>query len=153
MLDAIKSFFSNEIEPGAHGGDDSSAPMSVEVAACALMLEIAHADDEFSESERTHIEGVLRRHFALQDDKIDELLRLSEKERKASVDLFQFTRLIAESYDLGQKMVLAEALWGLVYADGEVEKHETFLMRKLSPLLGLEAGYLSEARKRAEKKR
>lgn len=152
MLDAIKSFFANEIEAGASDTDSEKTSMSVEVAACALMLEIAYADDEFSDSERIHIEGVLRRHFALPEEKVDELLRLAEEERKTSVDLFQFTRLIAGSYDLGQKMVLAEALWGLVYADGEVASHETYLMRKLSSLLGLEAGYLSQARKNVENK-
>ncbi len=150
MLNAIKSFFEKEISGAAVESKSGTVSMSVEIAACALMLEIAHADDEFSPSERGHIEGVLRRHFDLPAEKVDELLKLAEKERTASVDLFQFTRLISESYDLGQKMVLAEALWGLVYADGEVAKHETYLMRKLSPLLGLEGGYLAEARKNVE---
>jgi uncharacterized tellurite resistance protein B-like protein len=46
-------------------------------------------------------------------------------------------------------MVLAEVLWGIVYADGQLSSHETYLMRKLGNLLDLRPGYLSEARKRA----
>ena len=46
-------------------------------------------------------------------------------------------------------MVLAEVMWGLVYADGQLAKHESYLMRKLSSLLELRPGYLAEARKRA----
>ena len=36
-----------------------------------------------------------------------------------------------------------------LYADGELAKHEDYLMRKLSNLLQLRPGYLAEARKRA----
>jgi uncharacterized tellurite resistance protein B-like protein len=62
--------------------------------------------------------------------------------------LYQFTRLIADRYDLGQKMLLAEVMWRVVYADGELAKHESYLMRKISSLLDLKPGYLSEARNR-----
>jgi uncharacterized tellurite resistance protein B-like protein len=46
-------------------------------------------------------------------------------------------------------MVLVEVMWRVVYADGELAKHESYLMRKISNLLGLKPGYLAEARKRA----
>ena len=46
-------------------------------------------------------------------------------------------------------MVLAEVMWGLVYADQELASHESYLMRKLSTLLELRPGYLAAARKRA----
>jgi uncharacterized tellurite resistance protein B-like protein len=57
---------------------------------------------------------------------------------------------VAEHYSLGQKMVLAEAMWGLVYSDGELASREDYLMRKISGLLRLEPGYLAEAKKRVE---
>ena len=66
------------------------------------------------------------------------------------MDLWQFTNLIAQNYTVGQKMVLAEIMWGLVYSDGELADKEKYLMRKISHLLGLEPGYLAVARKRAE---
>ncbi|MFQ5550263.1 MAG: TerB family tellurite resistance protein [Gemmatimonadales bacterium] len=153
MLDSIRSFFRQEIEAPtpapATAGESTDSP-NLALAACALMLEIAYADDEFADSERSHVEGVLARHFELPQEKIAELVELAEKERRQAVDLFQFTQLIADSYDEAQKMVLAEALWGLVFADGEVAAHETYLMRKMSHLLGIEPGFLAEARKRAE---
>ena len=46
-------------------------------------------------------------------------------------------------------MVLAELMWGVILADGELATHETWLVRKLAHLLELEPGYLSEARKAA----
>jgi uncharacterized tellurite resistance protein B-like protein len=78
-----------------------------------------------------------------------ELILLADAERRRAVDLYQFTSLITASYDEGQRMVLAEVMWGLVYADGELAKHEDYMMRKLSTLLELRPGYLAEARNRA----
>ena len=45
-------------------------------------------------------------------------------------------------------MVLAEVLWRVVYADGELSRHESYLMRKLANLLELRPGFLAEARRR-----
>jgi uncharacterized tellurite resistance protein B-like protein len=118
------------------------------VAACALLLELAHADDEFSDSERHHVEAVVRRHLALDEDTAQRLIDLADEERRAAIDLFQFTSLIRDSYDLGQKTLLAEIMWGVVLADGRIERHESYLLRKIANLLDLKPGYLAEARKR-----
>ena len=151
MLEAIKRFFDSNIAPEdapeAAGEADRADPL--QVAACALMLELAYADDEFSREERDHIEEVLTRHFAVSEQTARELMALADAERRQAVDLYQFTSLINKHYDEGQRMVLAEVLWRLVYADGELAKHESYLMRKLSTLLELRAGYLAEARQRA----
>lgn len=151
MLDAIKSFFSTTMEdvPEEKEGTEIT-PEQARLAACALLVELAHADDEFSDGERAHLEGCIRRQFGLDEARAAELLELAEKERVGAVDLFQFTRLIDRSFSLGQKMVLAEAMWGLVYSDGTLASREDYLLRKISNLLHLEPGYLSEARKRVE---
>ena len=39
--------------------------------------------------------------------------------------------------------------WGLILADGQIARHEAYLLRKIANLLDLEPGYLSAARKRA----
>jgi uncharacterized tellurite resistance protein B-like protein len=96
---------------------------------------------------------VAREHFGLDDETARELIALADAERRHSNDHYQFTRLIAAEYDLGQKMVLAELMWGVILADGELATHETWLVRKLAHLLELEPGYLAEARKAAGGKR
>lgn len=131
--------------PAASGADNRP----LRVAACALLLEMAHADDEFAPEERRHIEEALGRHFDLPPEEVVELIALAEDERKRATDLFQFTTLINESYDEGQRVALAEVLWRVVYADGELSRHESYLMHKLSNLLDLRPGDLAEARKRA----
>lgn len=153
MLNSIRSYFKQNLEPADHEpGDDIDSERShdpIPVAACALLLELAYADEEFTDDEREHIETAMAHHFALSPETVAEVMALADEERKKSVDLYQFTRLIAEKYDLGQKMLLAEVMWRVVYADGELAKHESYLMRKISNLLDLKPGYLSEARRKA----
>lgn len=155
MLGSIKSFFDKHLAPAdATRAADSTAQAESEqhrlaLAACALLLELAHADDEFTDDERQHIQDAMVRHFALPADQVDRLIALAEEARVQSSDLYQFTSLITKSYSEGQRMVLAEVMWRLVYADGELAKRESYLMQKLSHLLELRPGYLAEAKKRA----
>lgn len=151
MLDAIRGFVNRRILAPADPVAAPAArdPSGVQLAACALLLELAHADGNMSPPELAHIESALQRHFGLDDATARELIALAEAERSQSIDHFQFTRLIASEYDLGQKLVLAEVMWGVILADGQLATHETWLVRKLGHLLELEPGYLSEARKSA----
>jgi uncharacterized tellurite resistance protein B-like protein len=151
VLDAIRRFVSERLvhHSGTSGTGNVAGPRPVELAACALLLELAHSDGEFSEEERQHIERTLVHHFGLDETTGAELLRLAEAERSQSLDHFQFTRLIAQEYDLGQKMVLAEVMWGVILADGRLSDHETHLVRKLASLMQLEPAYLAQARRAA----
>ena len=53
-----------ERAPPVGAGKTESAP-DIRLAACALLLELAQADDEFTEDERQHLESPLRRHYGL----------------------------------------------------------------------------------------
>jgi uncharacterized tellurite resistance protein B-like protein len=154
VLEAIRRFVSERLTTGNDVPADAATPTGpspVQLAACALLLELAHADGEFTAEEQQHIERTLVRHFGLDEPTAGELLRLAEAERSQSLDHFQFTRLIATEYDLGQKMVLAEVMWGVILADGRLSDHEAHLVRKLASLMQLEPSYLAQARHAASK--
>jgi uncharacterized tellurite resistance protein B-like protein len=152
MLDAIRKFVSQRIvraDSDAQMADAQTGPSALQLAACALLLELAHADDEFSDAERAHIESALGRHFGLDETTARELIELAQAERREAIDHFQFARVITQHYDLGQKMVLAEVMWGVILADTEISRHESYLVRKLASLLDLAPVYLSQARQAA----
>lgn len=146
MLDAIKSFFGASMAP--ESPDDEIDESEVRLAACALLIEIAHADDDFTSDERQHLMSAIRRQYGLDEERAEELIRLAEDARADAVDLWQFTKLIKSTYSLGQKMVLLEVMWGLVYSDGELSSHEESLMRRVCHLLDVAPGYLSDVKKR-----
>lgn len=158
MRESIRQFFAERMAQGTTAESNGRAQAHVDaederqrlhIAACALLLEIAHADETFSDSERLHIEAVMQRHFDLDEETASALMELAEAERTRAIDLYQFTSLIRDNYDLGQKTLLAEIMWGLILTDGEVQRHESYMLRKIANLLDLEPGYLASARKRA----
>ena len=150
MIDRFKSFFSREMALPDDGSGKEPGAEELRVAACALLLEVAHADDHFSADERRHMRRLVRRHFGLEQHAADELISIAEDERRRRVDLWGFTNLVKTQYSMGQKLVLAEAMWGLVLADGDLVAREDYIMRKISRLVGLKTGYLAEARRRLE---
>jgi uncharacterized tellurite resistance protein B-like protein len=150
MLDAIRGFVAQKILGASTSTPaQDQKPGGAQLAACALLLELAHADGEFSPAERAHVESALTRHFGLDETTRGEMLALAEAARSQAIDHFQFTRIISQQYDLGQKMVLAELMWGVILADGQIAQHEAYLVRKLAHLLDLEPAYLAQARRAA----
>lgn len=149
MLDTLRHFIRQRrsVEPSA--APSESPHDEIQLAASALLLELAYADGDFSAPERTHIESALGRHFNLDASGVQGLLLLADEERRRAIDQFQFTRLIKEHLDTGQRVVLAEVMWGVILADGRLEDREGVLLRKLANLLDVEPGYLTEARRRA----
>ena len=145
FLDSIRNLFAPK---GGHPDRADGAPAvdPVHLAACALLLQVAHADGEFAPEERAHLEGALARHFDLSPEAARQLLELAEVERREAIDQYRFTSVVKKSYDLGQKMTLAEVMWGLVLADGTISEHEQYLTRKIANLLDLKPGYLSSAK-------
>ena len=153
MLDALRALFTGGTPAQATHEEAAPEVDPLHLAACALLLEIAWADGEFSESERAHLEGVLAHHFQLAPEDGTRLMALADEARRNSVDYYRFTSVLRKSYDTGQKMVMAEVIWGLALADGEIAEHEHYLTRKIANLLDLEPGYLSTAKNAAAARR
>ena len=135
MLDAIKHFFAEKAE--ATTADPGNINRKVAIAACALLLEMAHADNQFNSQEEANILSILKDKHDLSDQDAHELLELAELERKESLDLWQFTNLINQHYSKSEKRGVVETLWQVIYADGKADKHEEYLMRKLVYLLNI----------------
>jgi uncharacterized tellurite resistance protein B-like protein len=134
MIESIQKFFQQRLEPTA---GELTPQERLPVATCALLLEVAHADDDFSPVEREVVVQNMRRLFGVSAEDADRLIDLAEAERDASADLYQFARLINQHFTRTDKLRVLELLWQVVYSDGRLEKHEDALMHKLSNLLEL----------------
>ena len=130
----------------ADTGRNSSADRELQIATCALLLEIAHADNEFSPDEEQKIEQLMRSHFMLSEEGFLEIKMLSEKKLKGSIDLWQFTKTIKEQYSRQQKEKIIEMLWAVIYTDNSLDAHEDYLVHKLATLLNLDHRNLIEAK-------
>lgn len=144
MIENIKKHFSAKMHSAEQNGSKESKKVSI--ATCALLLEMAHADDQFSKDELKKIIAILHSQFNLDDQDANEIIALAEEERKESLDLWQFTNLINENYSKEDKQKVVELLWKVIYTDGKVDKYEEYLIRRLTFLLNLEHKDMIEAK-------
>ncbi len=135
-FESIRHFFTSRVSSGREG--EHHPPDAVAIAACALLLEIAHADDVFTDEERQRILRAVREDLGVPAGDVDEVVRLAEEERRESVDLYQFTRLLAEKFSREQRLRLIEVIWGIVYSDGQLTAAENQLARRIAELLGFQ---------------
>lgn len=147
MIDAIRSFFYKELTPAAEEAP-ARGHDPIHVAACALLLEIGHADGTYGERERQHLLRTLEQRFLLDAEVLQELETLALTERRGSVDLWQFTTLLAKEYGPADKERLIEGLWRIVYADGSMSRDEQYLMRKITQLLDVAPAVVHAIQKR-----
>jgi len=133
-IDAIRAFFSQK--PSRE--NEPPRPDPVTVAACALLLEIAHADDVFQPEEKERIARHIRDEMHVSEDQLQDVFRLAEEQRRESVDLFQFTQLLRENLSRDDRLRLVEAIWGVVYSDGSLAEVEGHLARRIAELLGFQ---------------
>jgi uncharacterized tellurite resistance protein B-like protein len=150
-IEAIRSFFSSKKGTDRVSGNSGTDPISV--AACALLLEIAHADSDFTTEERDRIARHAREDLDVPPDDVREVLRLAEEARRESVDLYQFTKLITEGFSREQRLRLIEAIWGVVYSDGVLSAVEGQLARRIAELLGFQHPEVQAARERVASRR
>jgi uncharacterized tellurite resistance protein B-like protein len=135
MIENILKLFSEKMHPAEIQTDLDDK--KVIIACCALLLEMAHADDEFDEIEKNDILNMLKQSYHLTEADARQLMALAESERRESLDLWQFTNLINQHYSPEQKLKVIAKLWQIIYTDGKVDQHEDYLMRKLTYLLEL----------------
>lgn len=145
MIDLVKRFFGKTTK-GGHEDQDKEKSHDIRVATCALLLEMANIDGEFSESERGNIINILKRDFNLSDEYAEELIKASNEELAGSVDLWRFTNLINRNYSMEEKIRIIQMVWKIAYTDGKLDKYEDYLIHKLARLLHLTHRQLIESK-------
>ena len=145
MLESLKRFFNpSKIEPSKN--QKQATEHDVRVATCALFVEMARIDEKFTQTEVDTILSILREKYGLSREHADALLAEADKELEASVDLWQFARLVNENYSVDEKIEIIETLWQMVYVDGKMDRYEHYLMNKLKNLLRLSHDQLINAK-------
>ncbi|HHL45769.1 MAG TPA: TerB family tellurite resistance protein [Gammaproteobacteria bacterium] len=150
MLTSIKQFFDQYIAP--RGEDEGHmSEHSLQLATAALLIEMMRMDDEVAEDERQVVRDILNSRFSLSDSETGQLMALAEEEAAGLADYYQFTSLINKNFSPPQRVKLVEHLWQVAYADGQLDKHEEHLVRKLAELLYVPHSAFIAAKHRAVK--
>ena len=145
MIERLKRFFNMDTEKGSSEAI-KDRKHDIRVASCALLLEIATIDGEFSEEEKKLIINIVKDEYGLDEKDALALIEDANKEIEQSIDLWQFTNQINKNYSLEEKIRIIEMIWMVIYADGSLEKHEDYLVHNLADLLRLDHKHLIDAK-------
>ncbi len=104
-------------------------------ACIALLLETSMADEVLDESELQALKNTLQKDFLIDEDEIDELINLAKENVQDSTSLYEFTRDINDNFDATERVKLIESMWKIAYADGNIDKYEEHIIRKVSNLI------------------
>ncbi|MCC6144799.1 MAG: TerB family tellurite resistance protein [Candidatus Hydrogenedentes bacterium] len=107
------------------------------LATCVVLLEAAHADDEFTQEEQLQIVEVIRKRFGLTRETSHEILDEALQVREKTHDLWRFTNEINRNFTNEEKIAVMEEVWRLIYSDGVLHAYEDHLAHKLQHLLNL----------------
>ena len=105
------------------------------VAIAAILVEAAHADDEYLDAEQAMIDQILAERYSLSPDAAKALRAEGETAQAEAVDLVGFTRAVKDAVPFEERIEVIEAVWRVIYADGNRDSDEGALMRKLAGLL------------------
>jgi len=149
----IKQFLQQLTRGVSSSGEEANEDVirdKLPLTTCVLMVELAHADEEFTEDERQHIMATMQTRFGLSKEDADDLISLAEHTRNKSHDMWRFTNIINQSCNNTEKARIIEEVWRVVYADGTLDGHEDHLMHRLGKLLNLPHSAIIAAKLKAQ---
>jgi uncharacterized tellurite resistance protein B-like protein len=146
MIQIVKHFLNKLSETSTPAQAQAGGGHDVRVAVCALLLEMAQIDKQFTKAELKTILDLLMDRYDLSRDEANAIIEEADQELKDSLDAWQFARLINEAYTPEEKMAIVETLWQVVFVDGKMDQHENYLMHKFSNLLRLSNKQLIDAK-------
>ena len=116
------------------------------LATAAILLDIAYADGTFTPAEDGNVTSFLVDRFALSVEDTQELLGAADELRRKMVDHFALTNYIRKNTPLAERIEIVKTMWRLALSDGTLSDYETYLVRKLADLLGLEHHVMIDAK-------
>ena len=111
------------------------SPQVTSIAAAALLLEAAHADNELDDAELKQIELSLTKNLGVDPENIKETMRSAQEQLDHATCLHEMTKIVNQNWTVRDKISLIESMWKVVLSDQHLDAHEQHLMRKMKGLL------------------
>lgn len=147
MIKLLKEFFNDKNEDKS----PQSKQEKLQHACAALLVEVMRADFEQTDAEKQKIRTLLQATFTLTEAELNALMELGEQGGKDTTSMYPFTSLINEHYEYQERVNLIQLMWKVAYADGNLDKYEDSVIRKVSDLLYIRHSDFIQAKLAEEK--
>lgn len=142
----IKKFFGEKSSNKEN--QDALNSSVIEEAVVVLLLRAANIDGKKDEQEIEAIKRLIIQQFNYDEEKADILITSASEKEESSADLFEWSKIINDHYDLDSKKIVFSMMCEIICADGLIDPFESNLIRRLSGLL-----YISDKDSGAIKKK
>lgn len=129
----IKKFF-GEKSSNKENQDELNSSV-IEEAVVVLLLRAANIDGKKDEQEIEAIKRLIIQQFNYDEEKADILITSASEKEESSADLFEWSKIINDHYDLDSKKIVFSMMCEIICADGLIDPFESNLIRRLSGLL------------------
>ncbi len=145
MKNFFKGFFNKPIS------QEPETSNSVLLSAISLMIEVSLADEIMDISELETLKKVLLNEFEVKENDLENLISDAKKNQNSSTSLYEFTRKINDEYEFDDKKNLILSMWKIAYADGNIDKYEEYVIRKVSDLIYISHPDFIESKQKAKR--
>ena len=132
MLKKIRSIFTRTSEEVS---EKEQVSQKIDKTCAALIIEVALADKVFDESEVNLLKEMLLKAYTLEAAEIQDLIENAEKAVEESTSLYEYTKEVNDNFDYESKLNLVDQLWRIAFADGNLDKYEEHVVRKIADLI------------------
>ena len=129
----IKKFF-GEKSSNKENQDEINSSV-IEEAVVVLLLRAANIDGKKDEQEIEAIKRLIIKQFNYDEEKANMLITSASEKEENSADLFEWSKIINDHYDLDSKKIVFRMMCEIICADGLIDPFESNLIRRLSGLL------------------
>ena len=123
------------------------------IACVAILCEAASMDGDFDKNEKALILTLIQKQFSVDLDQANKILNEGKSSAENATQLYGFTRVIKESWELEKRIRLLEMLWELAYVDGNLDAAEDMLIRRIAGLIHVEDRDRMEAKQKILKQK
>ena len=109
----------------------------VQIATCALFIQMAEADGHFDDAEFDMIIQIMTDIFRLSSKDIHAIIKESKHEVKESISMSEFSSLIRDTFSDDEKFELMLNLWRLIYVDKRLDMYEDNLIKRIAGSIGV----------------
>ena len=116
----------------------------------SLLIHIAKIDQNYTAKEKEIVSKTILE-LGAKKENIEKIVSIAEKNESNSNQILDFTKEVKNMEEVDKEKII-EALWTVVYSDGNSDMYEENLMRRLTGLLYLNKKKVGDIKERVKKK-